>query len=93
MIKMKLQGVNVKKIPKAKKKKVLATLRDMEDNRKKGSFQIIKELQEALKYYKEEYQKNSKLEQQFFAELKLAKENKFKLIGAISALKKILGEK
>ena len=53
---------------------------------------LIQKLNEELNFYKEQYAKNSKMEEQFREELKIALENKMKLIGAISAIKKVLKE-
>jgi len=58
----------------------------------KKKSKIIQKLNEELNFYKEQYAKNSKMEEQFREELKIALENKMKLIGAISAIKKVLKE-
>ena len=93
MGKMKLQGSNVKKLSKSERRRKELTLKRMEETRKEDTIQLRQEVKQKLQYYIEEYQKNSKLEQELRNELKVAQDNKLKLVGAISALKLVLGEK
>ena len=92
MGKMKLQGNNVKKLSKSERRRKELTLKSMEEIRKEDTIQLRQKVKQKLQYYIEEYQKNSKSEQELRNELKVAQDNKLKLIGAISALKLVLGE-
>jgi len=87
---MKLKGVNVKKLPADKKKKMEETLKRMEQIRLEDTIRLRRVAEENIKTYKERIDKVTKRKQQLQEEFNELTILEYKLEGALIALSKLL---
>ena len=87
---MKLQGKNVKNLPKDKKRKMEETLKVMTETRKEDSVQLRKQIQDDILHLDEELKKAKQYETQLRGQLETIIIQKHRLDGALIALSKLL---
>jgi len=91
MTKRKLKGINSKKIPKNKKKKMERTLAKMDEVREKDITLLREEINAKLKFSIAEREKGLKVIQEYKNKIKIIEKQLLKLEGAIIVLSNMKG--